>query len=67
MPERLFVTIFGVKGVASLHYVAVALADGLLEPDHAITVFWTIAMTVMVSILVHGVSATAVTRRLLGR
>ena len=54
---------FGVKGVASINYVAIALGAGVLSAAEGSLVFWTAAGCVIVSVVVHGVSAEAVTRR----
>ena len=54
---------FGVKGVASINYVAIAIGAGVLSTGEESLVFWTTAACVIVSIVVHGVSAEAVTRR----
>jgi sodium/hydrogen antiporter len=62
--ERLFLGWFGVRGVGSLYYVSAALAAGVLATDEARTVFWTIAVTVLVSIVAHGVTGAPVSRRL---
>lgn len=64
MRERLYVAWFGVKGVAALNYAVVAAAGGALGADRSV-VLWTTIACVIVSIVAHGVSATAVTRRLL--
>ena len=63
--ERLFLGWFGVRGVGSLYYVTAALAAGVLARDEARTVFWTIAVTVLVSIVAHGVTGAPVSRRLI--
>lgn len=62
--ERLYVAWFGVKGVAALNYAVIAAASGALGDD-APVVLWTAIACVIVSIAAHGLSATAVTRRLL--
>ena len=54
---------FGVKGVASINYAAIAIGAGVLSAGEESLVFWTIAACVIVSVVVHGVSAEAVTRR----
>jgi sodium/hydrogen antiporter len=65
--ERVFLAWFGVKGVAALYYVSFLLAEGFLsEPDQE-QVFWTVAFAVMLSIAVHGIGGSAITRRLLER
>ena len=57
---------FGVKGVASINYLAIALVSkAFLREDNA-TLSWTILFTVAVSILVHGVTSHPLTERLLG-
>ena len=62
--ERAFIGWFGVRGVGSLYYVAVALGLGILSADEAQTVFWTVMACVVVSIVVHGISAAPLARRL---
>lgn len=62
--ERVFVAWFGVRGVAALYYAAVVIGTGVLSSAEEERVFWTAAACVMVSIVVHGLSATPLTRRL---
>lgn len=64
---RLFVGWFGVRGIGSLYYVAVAVGLGAFAAEEAATLYWTVAVVVIVSILVHGVSAAPLTRRWLDR
>jgi sodium/hydrogen antiporter len=64
--ERVFVAWFGVRGVAALYYAGVVIVADVLAPAEELTVFWTVAICVMVSIVLHGLSATAAMRRLLG-
>ena len=63
--ERAFVAWFGVRGVAAIYYAVAVAGTGVLTQHEQATVFWTAALCVMVSILIHGVSATHLTRRLL--
>jgi NhaP-type Na+/H+ or K+/H+ antiporter len=65
--DRAFIGWFGIRGIGSLYYVAVVLGLGLLSADEARTLFWTMAICVIVSIVVHGVTATPLARRLLPR
>jgi NhaP-type Na+/H+ or K+/H+ antiporter len=65
--DRAFIGWFGVRGIGSLYYVAVALGLGILSAGEARTLFWTVAACVVVSIVVHGVTATPLARRLLSR
>jgi sodium/hydrogen antiporter len=64
--ERLFIGWFGVRGIGSLYYVAVALGLGVLSPGEASRIFWIVAAAIVVSIVVHGGSAAPLSRRLLG-
>lgn len=63
--ERAFIGWFGVRGIGSLYYVAVALGFGILTVQEARMLFWTVTACVVVSIVVHGVTATPLSRRLL--
>ena len=65
MRERLFLGWFGVRGVGSLYYAAVAVAVGTLGADNEITLFWTVVVCSIVSIVAHGASASPLARRLL--
>jgi NhaP-type Na+/H+ or K+/H+ antiporter len=65
--QRLFLAWFGVRGIAALFYAAYVAHSGALSAEEATTVFWTTLAVVMVSIVVHGVSASPLTRRLLER
>ena len=57
---------FGVKGVASINYLALALVSNAFLADDVAALSWTILFTVAVSILVHGITAHPLTKRLLG-
>lgn len=63
--QRLFVGWFGVRGVGSLYYAALALGSGYLAGAEAQVVAWTAIAAVIVSIVVHGVTASPLSRRLL--
>lgn len=59
-PERLTISFFGVRGVGSLYYLAYATGEADFG-DHQL--LWsTVAFTIALSVLVHGVSATPVMR-----
>lgn len=62
--ERIWVGWFGVRGVGSVYYGAVAVGAGVLAPGEARTLLWTVVAVVAVSIVVHGITATPLTRRL---
>ncbi|WP_354702425.1 cation:proton antiporter [Paraconexibacter sp. AEG42_29] len=57
--ERRFVAFFGVRGLGSVYYVAAAVGTGTLAAGEAQLVLWTVMATVLVSIVVHGISAKA--------
>lgn len=63
--ERLFVGWFGVRGIGSLYYVAVASSAGVLSSTEISIVTWTAIATVVVSIVVHGMTAAPLSQRLL--
>lgn len=63
--ERTFLAFFGVRGVAALFYAAVAVQSGALARTEESVVVWTTIACVVLSIVVHGVTATPLTRRLL--
>ena len=60
--ERAAIAFFGIRGIGSLYYLAYALnAERFPEAE----LLWaTVAFAVVVSIVVHGTTATMVTRRL---
>jgi NhaP-type Na+/H+ or K+/H+ antiporter len=64
--QRLFLAWFGVRGVAAIFYAAYVVHSGALSRDESMTVFWTAVVVVAVSVLAHGVSASPLSRRLLG-
>jgi NhaP-type Na+/H+ or K+/H+ antiporter len=65
LAQRAFLAWFGVRGVAALYYVSLVIAAGVVNGSQAAMLFWTTAACVMVSIVLHGVTATAVSGRLL--
>jgi sodium/hydrogen antiporter len=65
MGERLWIAWFGVKGVASLNYAALIAAAAFATQDARAAV-WTILVAVALSIVLHGITSTPVTRALLG-
>lgn len=60
--ERAYVAWFGVRGVGSLYYVAVVAGLGVLSPQETRTVVWTAIACVVVSIVVHGMTAGPLNR-----
>ena len=62
-PERSFLAWFGVRGIGTLYYAAVAVGSGALTAGEASTVFWTAAACVIVSVLIHGMTADPLARR----
>ncbi len=62
---RLFLGFFGVRGVAALFYAAVVVESDALSAGEQHKVVWTTIAVVVVSIVVHGLTATPLTRRLL--
>jgi sodium/hydrogen antiporter len=60
--ERAFLAWFGVRGVGTLFYVAAATALGALGGEEARTITWTAVAVVIVSIVLHGVTAGPLNR-----
>jgi NhaP-type Na+/H+ or K+/H+ antiporter len=63
--ERAFVAWFGVRGIGSLYYAAVAVGSGYLSGAEAEIVAWTAIAAIVVSIVVHGMTASPLSQRLL--
>ena len=61
--ERWFIGWFGIRGIGSFYYVAVALGTGVLSSAEETTLYWTVVACVAVSILVHGVTGAPLSRR----
>ena len=61
--DRAFVAWFGVRGVGSLYYAAVAIGSGVLAADEAKLVAWTAIACVVASVFVHGTTAEPLSRR----
>jgi sodium/hydrogen antiporter len=62
--EKTFVAWFGVRGVGSLFYLAVAVEAGVLGTGERDLVVWTVIACVLLSIVVHGITAGPSMRRL---
>ncbi len=63
--ERIYVGFFGIRGIGSIYYAAAALGSGILRPDESEAIIWTVVVVVCISIVLHGLSASALTRRML--
>ena len=61
--ERLFIGWFGIRGIGSIYYLGFAFA--VLTPIDARPLFSVVAVTIVASVLLHGMSASYLTRRLL--
>ncbi len=62
--DRAFVGWFGVRGVGSLYYVVVVAGAGVLSGAETVMLFWTVTACIVVSVVVHGITAGPLTRRL---
>jgi NhaP-type Na+/H+ or K+/H+ antiporter len=60
--ERAFLAWFGVRGVGTLFYVAAASGLGALSGAEAELITWTAVATVVLSVVVHGVTAGPLNR-----
>jgi sodium/hydrogen antiporter len=63
--EKTFVAWFGVRGVGSLFYIATAVGAGVLDSDEGDLLVWTVIACVLLSIVVHGITAGPSMRRML--
>ena len=64
LPARAFLGLFGVRGVAALFYAAILVHSDALPANETATVVWTTFAVVIVSVVVHGISATPAMRTL---
>jgi NhaP-type Na+/H+ or K+/H+ antiporter len=60
---RLFLAWFGVRGVAALFYAAVVVEADVLSASEQHLLVWTTIACVVASVVVHGLSASPLTRR----
>lgn len=58
--ETLIVSWFGIRGIGSIYYLAYALNHGFGETESSTSVFNLILVTIVVSIFVHGISASPI-------
>ena len=61
--RRLFMAWFGIRGIGSIYYLGFAFAA--LTPLDARPLFSIVAVTIVASVILHGLTGAAVTRRLL--
>jgi sodium/hydrogen antiporter len=61
--ERALVSWFGVRGVATLYYAAIAVGSGAIRGGDADIVVWTALAGVALSIVIHSVTAIPINRR----
>ncbi|MEJ7801537.1 MAG: cation:proton antiporter, partial [Ilumatobacter sp.] len=61
--ERLFVAWFGVRGIGSIYYATIIAGASVVNSAEAKVVVWTALACVAVSILVHGVTASTLSKR----
>ncbi len=57
LKERLLIGWFGIRGIGSFYYAAVAINAGVLTTGEIELIYWTIIACVGVSILIHGFTA----------
>lgn len=62
--ERWAIAFFGIRGVGSLYYLAYGLNAADFGDEVGATVWAVVAMTIVVSIAVHGVTASPILRRI---
>ena len=62
--ERAFIGWFGIRGIGSFYYAAVAIDAGVLAAPEASVIYWTMVVVVGISIVAHGLTAGPLSRRL---
>jgi NhaP-type Na+/H+ or K+/H+ antiporter len=62
--ERLYVGIFGIRGIGSVYYATAAFGSGLLAAGEGARIIWIVVVAVCLSIVLHGASASVLTRRM---
>ncbi len=63
-PERLFIGWFGVRGIGSFYYVALAIGTGAFGAGESTALYWTVVVCAGISIVLHGLTATPASRAL---
>jgi len=61
--ERAYIGWFGIRGIGSFYYAAIAIGAGVLTTAEAETLYWTVIVCTGISIIVHGISASPFSRR----
>lgn len=64
--HRAFIAWFGVRGIGSFYYAAVAIGAGVLSEGEVATIYWTVIVCTGISIIAHGITASPSARRLEG-
>ncbi len=62
--DRAFIGWFGIRGIGSFYYVAFAIGTGLLNATEGERLYWTVIVCAGISIIVHGITASPLSRRL---
>ena len=65
--QRSFLAWFGIRGIGSFYYAAVAIGSGFLTEADGELIYWTVIVCAGISIIAHGVTATPLSRRLEAR
>jgi NhaP-type Na+/H+ or K+/H+ antiporter len=64
LKERIFVGWFGIRGLGSFYYAAVAFGTGALALQEKQLIFWTTVVVVGLSIVLHGLTAAPFAKRI---
>jgi NhaP-type Na+/H+ or K+/H+ antiporter len=63
LTERAFIGWFGIRGIGSFYYAAVAINAGALTTSEASIIYWTVIVCAGISIVAHGITATPLSRQ----
>lgn len=62
--ERLYAGLFGIRGIGSIYYATAAFGSGLLAAGEGTRIVWIVVVVVSISIVLHGLLAAPLTRRM---
>jgi NhaP-type Na+/H+ or K+/H+ antiporter len=64
LKERFFVAWFGIRGLGSLYYAAVVFQSDVLSRGEIEMVFWITMAAIVASVIIHGLTAEPLTKKL---
>lgn len=62
--EKFSIAFFGIRGIGSIYYLTYALNEGDFETEVAAQLWAVVAFTILISVAVHGVTASPILKRI---